>query len=313
MDVYRIHLQVHLGQSYLPLIVHPSRVVEGQIPSLIDNIFTNNVGEEILAGNIYLSLSEHFSQFASIPRGKIDAKNIVMYGRNNKNFVEANFINDVSSQEWNLTSQDSSFLMASMVGKLTDCVERHKPLKRLNPKEIKTKMKPWITPEILKLIRIRDKLFARKKRQPSNEHVKLVYNQARNRVNHKIKSSRKDYNKAYFERYCNDVRKIWEGIRKIVYVKKSTSFSISHLNVKNKIIDDPKEIAENFNDFFVTVGPETENTVPVTPNMSHRRFMKNQNDYSMIIAHISNEEVLDLIKSLPVKGTGPASIPLDLL
>ena len=96
-------------------------------------------------------------------------------------------------------------------------------------------------------------------------------------------------------------------------MKKNTSFSISHLNVKNKIVDDPKDIAENLNDFFVTVGPETEKTVPVTPNMSHKRFMKSQNDFSMIIAHISENEVLELIKSLPVKGTGPASIPLDLL
>ena len=72
-------------------------------------------------------------------------------------------------------------------------------------------------------------------------------------------------------------------------------------------------IAENLNDFFVTVGPETEKTVPVTPNISHKKFMKSPNNFSMIIAHITNDEVLDLIKSLPVKGTGPASIPLDLL
>ena len=26
----------------LPFVVHPSRIVEGQIPSLIDNIFSNN-------------------------------------------------------------------------------------------------------------------------------------------------------------------------------------------------------------------------------------------------------------------------------
>ena len=148
------------------------------------------------------NLSEHFSQFASIPRGKIDVKKIIMYGRDSRNYVESNFINDVASQQWNYDSQDSNILMAEMHGKLNDCVERHKPMKRLNPKEIKTKLKPWITPEILKLIRIRDKLFARKKRQPSNDHVREVYNQARNRVNHKIKSAKIGYHKAYFERYC---------------------------------------------------------------------------------------------------------------
>ena len=58
----------------LPLIIHPTRVVEGQVPSLVDNIFTNNSGEEILSGNIYLTLSEHFSQFASVVREKNDVK-----------------------------------------------------------------------------------------------------------------------------------------------------------------------------------------------------------------------------------------------
>ena len=127
------------GYSCLPLIIHPSRVVEGQIPSLIDNIFTKNLGDEILAGNIYLNLSEHFAQFASIPRGPIDVKKIVMYGRDSRNYVEADFINDVSVQQWNYESQDSSFLMADMHEKLNGCVERHKPMKRLNPKEVKKK------------------------------------------------------------------------------------------------------------------------------------------------------------------------------
>ena len=86
-----------------------------------------------------------------------------------------------------------------------------------------------------------------------------------------------------------------------------------HLNIKDRVIDDPKDIAENLNDFFVKVGPETEKTVPVTPNMSHKKIMKNRINLSMIIAHITDEEVLDLIKKLPAKGSGPTSIPLDLL
>ena len=33
----------------------------------------------------------------------------------------------------------------------------------------------------------------------------------------------------------------------------------------------------------------------------------------MIIAHISNDEILELIQSLPNKGSGPSSIPLKML
>ena len=64
------------SKSLLPFIIHPSRVMEGQAPSLIDNIFSNNVQENVLSGNIYLTLSEHFSQFSSVVRDKIDIKKI---------------------------------------------------------------------------------------------------------------------------------------------------------------------------------------------------------------------------------------------
>ena len=66
--------------------------------------------------------------------------------------------------------------------------------------------------------------------------------------------------------------------------------------------------------FFVNVGPDTEKTVPKIPNMSPEKFLRNRNQLELIIAHISEEEILELIKSLPTnKGTGPASIPMRFL
>ena len=69
------------SNGLLPYIIHPSRVVENNVPSLIDNIFSNNLTDIVLTGNIYMQLSEHFSQFASVKRDKIDIHKIVMYGR----------------------------------------------------------------------------------------------------------------------------------------------------------------------------------------------------------------------------------------
>ena len=55
--------------------------------------------------------------------------------------------------------------------------------------EIKLKVKPWINPELSKMIKIKNKLFERKKRQPTNENVKLLYNILRNRINRELKKS----------------------------------------------------------------------------------------------------------------------------
>ena len=64
-----------------------------------------------------------------------------------------------------------------------------------------------MSPEILKLIRIRDRLFARKKREPENDLVKITYNKVRNIVSRKISKAKKDHNMSYFETHSNNIKK----------------------------------------------------------------------------------------------------------
>ena len=91
--------------------------------------------------------------------------------------------------------------------KLEGSVNRHSPFKKLSPKEIKLKNKPWLSAEIQKLIKIRNKVFARKKRQPNNESCKRLYNLLRNRVNREIKKSKKQYYADYFAANVNNIKK----------------------------------------------------------------------------------------------------------
>ena len=80
--------------------------MENQIPSLIDNIFSNNLLDEIISGNIYLTLPEHFCQFDTINRGQIDTKNIKIYTRNYSDFLRKDY---VSIQNWNYENTTYSF------------------------------------------------------------------------------------------------------------------------------------------------------------------------------------------------------------
>ena len=139
--------------------------------------------------------------------------------------------------------------------KLEASVDRHAPLKKLTPREIKIRSKPWLSTEILKMIKIRNKLFARKKRQPKNVNCKRLYNLFRNRVNKDIKKSKKKYYADYFNEHVNNITKTWEGIKKIVNIKK-TSIRTTQLKIGGKIIDIDKEIATNFNMFFYQCGTQ---------------------------------------------------------
>ena len=160
------------GHCVLPFIVHQSRVVDRQVPSLIDNIFSNNINDFVKSGNIYLILSEHFSQFASVNHEKIDVREINMYGRDFSKFSEEKFREDVSIKTWCHNNEDPNLLMSDFVWRLDGCAERHAPTKKLKPNEVKLKLKPWITPDIVKLIKIRDKLFNREKDNQKMKELK---------------------------------------------------------------------------------------------------------------------------------------------
>ena len=81
--------------------------------------------------------------------------------------------------------------------------------------------------------------------------------------------------------------------------------------MNGKIVDDDKKTAKSFNNIFVNFGPTTENTIPKVPNKTPSRLLKNHNQINFVIAHVSNEEILDIINSVENKSTGPTS-PLKL-
>ena len=110
-----------------------------------------------------------------------------MYGRDYSKFSVQSFRDDISIQNWDLNNNDSNLLMNDFLFKLSGCADRHAPIRKLNSKNIRFKAKPWISSNLIKMIRIRDNLFKRKKKQPNNERIKFLYNSFRNRINRELK------------------------------------------------------------------------------------------------------------------------------
>ena len=181
--------------GFLPKIIQPTRVTDHH-STLIDNIFSNNLSDETI----------------SIIREKIDYKNLNIFHRDYSKFQSQQFRDDVSIQNWNSNRSKVNELFIDFHSKLEGCVDRHAPIKKLSLKEIKLKNKPWISTEISKLIKVRNKIFARKKRQSNNTNNKRLYNLFRNRVNREIKKSKKKYYSEFFEINKMNIKKIWSGI-----------------------------------------------------------------------------------------------------
>ena len=159
------------------------------------------------------------------------------------------------------------------------------------------------------MIKLRNKLFKRKKRQPINEDVKKVYNLFRNRIIRELKKSKKKYYSEYFAEHSNNIKKTWSGIREIVNLKNSNSQKISQLNINGVDIDNPSDISNNFNNFFVNVGPDTDSKIPVSQNIDPDKFLKERNQFQFVPDPVSINEVLEIINTLENKSSGPYRIP----
>ena len=139
------------------------------------------------------------------------------------------------------------------------------------------------------MIKMKNKLFHRKKRQPHNLEIRRLYNLFRNRVNRVLKKAKRNYYAKYFEDNSQNIKKTWEGIRSIINIKSTKQSIITQIKVNNKVIKKDKEIVETLNKFFVNVGPNSEKSIPVNSKIKPENFLKDRNQLNFLIAHISSE------------------------
>ena len=96
-------------------------------------------------------------------------------------------------------------------------------------------------------------------------------------------------------------------------IRNSKAHKISQLKGGGKLINNTKDISNKLNELFVNVGPTTEDSIPKTQNVAALKFMKERQNFKFLIAHVSQEEVLEIVKSLENKSVGPVNIPIKLL
>ena len=155
--------------------------------------------------------------------------------------------------------------------KVHHTVIEHAPLRKVTPKQLKLRSKPWINTHIQKLIKQRDRLL-RKLRKSHSRDTEELYKKFRNRV---VSENRKSKIK-YFDNYVStnkavNMKNLSTGIKTIINTKsKSFLQNISQLVVNGKIHQDPQQMANVFNDFFVNVSNQVCSEIPRTKKVTIR-------------------------------------------
>ena len=119
----------------------------------------------------------------------------------------------------------------------------------MRKKRIRKNACPWITNEIIDIMKERDNVLHAAKREDSSV-LWNTYKSFKNRVTHLMKDQKKEYYSNLILRNHNDSKKVWKCLKDII--PKSPDLLPHTINVNGAPVTDNTRIAEAFNEFFIT-------------------------------------------------------------
>ena len=318
-------LETLISNGYVPKITMPTRLNELSA-TLIDNIFVK-VSENFstTTGAVLINqISDHLPCFLSL--------DYLMYRKPNNKLVKiitsestayAGFKSELQSQT---VKNKLSDIIGSgpneSYGKLNFILEeltnKYFPVKYVRFKKYKHKKSKWVTNGILKSIFYRDKLYTKLKTTPFND---IMYD-ARKRnlktyniiLKKCIRQAKLDYYQKSFSNFKNDVKKTWQLINQIISkTSKKHDFPKSFL-VNGSYITDKTEIANEFNKYFIHIGPQLAAGISVDTEKTFKDYLNCCHDDDFAFKNVDNSTVLKVIDSLKSKvSSGSDKISNKLL
>ena len=295
-------LHMLIENSYQPCILEPTRIIQGNKPSLVDNIFSNSI-EPVTSGNLYQKISDHLPNFAIFNNSKTQKKKEFVKKRCKKpNFDLAKFQNDLLELIlYKIVNFEDFYKAFDYSHKmLLNILNEYYPIKILSKKEIELERKPWITKGILISTKIKNltyRKFIKSHNKNKTSDLYLKFKRYRDLINTLKRKSQKLFHTDYFQKHLHNAKKAWAGINSILHRKKKQKVSDIFLNVNGKLVTDQKVVSKLFNNYFVNVADNLAKKIP-KPNTKYQDYLRNPNEHSIYLCETTPDEVEKIIDKL---------------
>ena len=155
----------------------------------------------------------------------------IIESRQYKNVVPDDFVNDMVLVPWDTIEQIDNPTGAWEVWKQSfiAVANLHSPVKK---RRVRKSNAPWLTPKIKRLMWKRDRIKGIA--IVTSDQLKWAeYRRLRNRVNHSIKASKKNYYHSFFEDNVGKAKATWNGINTLLSRNKNFA-PVSKLIIKQR-------------------------------------------------------------------------------
>ena len=234
----------------------------------------------------------------------------IIKSRSFKNFDKVLFLKDLNEVPWDLIelSDDPNEMWSICKHLLMNVLNAHAPL---TTKRVRNLEAPWLSSELRNLMFRRDSL---KKRAIKNNSIVCweAYRKIRNEVNRAIRDKKREYFITNIEESRNDIKKTWKVLNTAMS-RTSKITTINKLTVNEEDITDPKAIADQFNKYFLDVGPSLAANIPDCTYKQPEEFLTKM-PQRFHFEQISASAVAKVIGKLPAnKATGLDNLPTEIL
>ena len=240
-------------QGYTQLINTPTRVT-ANTSSLIDHIYTNNRDKVSQAGVIETGISDHFITYCTRRKPKdIIGKHTTIKIRSMKNYTKESFVENLEGKDWNIVKQerqDPDRALEIFNTMFIQSIDEICPEKDIR---VKGRTEPWIDADILEAIRERDRALYFANRNKQNNELRANYNKLRNKVTKLVRTTKANHFGNKVEEHKNNPTQLWKHLKTLGYSNKSKENSRIVLEIDNEKCFDPKKVATNIANYFLTV------------------------------------------------------------
>ena len=92
------------------------------------------------------------------------------------------------------------------------------------------------------------------------------------------------------------MKMLWKGIKAIINIKRNKFYNFSHLTQNGKRIDNPKDIAQVFNQYFTNIAAKIDEEIPRT-RKSPFDYLRQMNELTFFLSPTDSAEVESIISN----------------
>lgn len=303
------YINAFMCSGFAPMINRPTHF-KGQSVTSIDQVWSNIVTDSSTSGILNVSTSNHFPIFASIPTSAEsiengeDQKIIKVHNISSKtidrfNTELANIQTKYASIEPSENcEQDFNVYYNDLLNAYNKCF-----VDNLDLSSTRNFIdKPWMSVGLAMSSKTKNQLHvdlikARRKNDPCVTFYEKKYTDYRRRFTALVRQAQIKYYSDRFNKCNGDMKKYWKVLNEMRHKRKSISFP-NYIEVNQQLITDRRIIVNRFNDYFVNIAQNLNNSKDPSDYNDYRSFLKNRVQETIFLSDIESCEIDEIIGDL---------------